>query len=384
LFAGTESGVCVSFDDGDHWQPLQLNLPSTSVRDLTIHGDDLVIATHGRSFWILDNITPLRQALDAAKVDAFWLYRPAAAFRIDNDSFPGTPLPPEEPTAENPPSGAVIDYFLKSAGSSVTLELFDAQNHLVRKFSSEDKHPEKHPPLPIAEWWFPKPESLPASPGMHRFLWNLTWGSGGPSVEEESEGRSPGGPKVVPGTYQVRLTVDGKPQTQPLKVAMDPRAPVTAEELQQQLQVGREIYAEALEARRALAEIGSVQKQLADMQQKLADQHPALKPAVAEAQAEIAKILSSDEKPQHKTGLQDGYTGLAAALRVVEGGDRAVPSQAIAVYKESSQQVKKGIAEWAAFKRERLPLLNQKLRDESLPSITISEIEQEVEFLMSR
>jgi hypothetical protein len=116
LFAGTEFGVYVSFDYGDDWQSLQLNLPVTSVRDLMVHGEDLVVATHGRSFWILDNITPLRQAFDAEMDPAFWLYRPAAAYRIDNDSFTGTPLPPEEPTAENPPAGAVIDYLLKSPG----------------------------------------------------------------------------------------------------------------------------------------------------------------------------------------------------------------------------------------------------------------------------
>ena len=139
LFAGTEFGVYVSWDDGDHWQSLQLNLPVSSVRDLTIHGDDLVIATHGRSFWILDNITPLRQAIEARRAGGPWLYRPATAVRVDNDFFTGTPLPPEEPTAENPPSGAIIDYFLPSAASAVRLEVFDAQQNLVRKFSSENQ-----------------------------------------------------------------------------------------------------------------------------------------------------------------------------------------------------------------------------------------------------
>jgi photosystem II stability/assembly factor-like uncharacterized protein len=138
LFAGTEFGVYVSWDDGDHWQSLQLNLPVSSVRDLTIHGDDLVIATHGRSFWILDNIAPLRQALEARKDGGPWLYRPATAVRVDNDFFTGTPLPPEEPTAQNPPNGAVIDYFLPSAASAIRLEVFDAQQNLIRKFSSED------------------------------------------------------------------------------------------------------------------------------------------------------------------------------------------------------------------------------------------------------
>ena len=386
LFAGTELGVYISFDDGDDWQSLQLNLPVTSVRDLAIHGEDLVIATHGRSFWILDNITPLRQAAEAAKANAFWLYHPAPAVRIDNDTFVGTPLPPEEPTAENPPAGAMIDYFLKSPASNVTLEVFDAQKNLVRKFSSEDKHAAKHTSAAIAERWFPKPEFLQTTPGMHRFVWNLTWGSsGGPAAHEESEYRSPSGPKAVPGIYQVRLTVDGRTQSQSIKIIMDPRSLATPEILQQQLRLGQEIFAEAMEARRALAEIGSVRKQLADVEQNLGEKNQGLKSALADAQTEIAKILTNKEiTPQQSGGLQDGYIELTSALRVVEGGDRAVPSQAIAVYKESSQQVRAGIVQWTAFKQIKLPQLNQKLREGSLAPIAISEIEQEVQFLISR
>jgi photosystem II stability/assembly factor-like uncharacterized protein len=391
LFAGTEFGVYVSFDDGDHWQSLQLNLPVSSVRDLTIHGDDLVIATHGRSFWILDNITPLRQSLEARKANAPWLYRPATEVRIDNDSFTGTPLPPEEPTAENPPNGATIDYFLQSPASAVRLEVFDAQQNLVRKFSSDDQNTGKHPPLPVAERWFPKPEVLEKTAGMHRFVWNLTWGSsGGPSADEDSEYRNPSGPKAVPGIYQVRLTVDGKAQSQSLKVIMDPRSPATSEVLTQQLQLGQQIFGETIAARRALAEISSVQKQLADIQQKpgqqkLGAQSAQLKSALVEAQSAIGKILTNKEHvAEQGPGLQDAYTGLASALRVVEGGDRAAPAQAIAVYKESSQQVKARIAEWARFKQTRLAQLNQQLREANLAPIAIAEIEQQVEFLMSR
>ena len=386
LFAGTEFGVYVSFDDGDHWQSLQLNLPITSVRDLTIHGDDLVIATFGRSFWILDNITPLRQVVEARKASGPWLYRPATAVRVDNDSFSGTPIPPEEPTAENPPSGAMIDYFLQSPASAVRLEVFDAQQNLVRKFSSEDPVTAKHPPLPIADRWFPKPEVLEKAAGMHRFVWNLTWGSSvGPSADEDAEGRNPSGPKAVPGTYQVRLSVDGKTQNQSLKVIMDPRSPATPEVLAQQLKWGRQMFGETIEARRALAEMGSVQKQLAEVQQKLGAQSSELKAALTEAGSAIGNILTNKEHAVDAgPGLQDAYTGLASALRVVESGDRAVPSQAIAVYQESSQQVKARIAEWARFKQTRLAQLNQQLREANFDPIAIAEIEEQVEFLMSR
>jgi len=387
LFAGTEFGVYVSFDDGENWQSLQLNLPVSGVRDLTIHGDDLVIATFGRSFWILDNITPLRQTqmLDGKKLAASGLLRPATTVRIDNDAFPGTPLPPEEPTAENPPNGAIIDYFLPSAASAVRLEVFDEQQNLVRKFSSGDPEP-KHPPLPVAERWFPKPEVLEKTAGMHRFVWNLTWGnSGAESAEEDSEFQTPSGPKTVPGIYQVRLTVDGKTQNQTLNIVMDPRSPATAETLAQQLQLGRKIFGETIEARRALAEIASVQKQLADTQQKSKAQSAPLKSVLAEAQSAIGKILmDKDHAAGDAPGLQSAYANLASALRVVAGGDRAVPSQALAVYNVSSGPVTARIAEWTVFKQTKLPQINQQLRDSHIDPIAISEIEAQVEFLVSR
>lgn len=386
LFAGTELGVYVSFDGGDHWQPLQLNLPVSSVRDLTIHGDDLVIATHGRSFWILDNITPLRQTSEAAKARAGWLYHPATAVRVDSDDFVGTPLPPEEPTAENPASGATIDYFLRSPATKVTLEVFDAQHQLVRSFSSEDHKATKHVSLPVAERWIPKPAVVAKSPGMHRFVWDLTWGSsGGPVADEEAEFRNPTGPKAIPGIYQVRLTLDGQAQTQPLQIIMDPRSSATRETLLQQLQLANQIFAEGIEARRVLAEMGLIQKQISNVQQKSEAQSPELKAALAAAQSEIAKILRRKENdPKRTNGLQEAYKDLVSALRVVEHGDRTVPSQAIAVYKESSQQIKSCTAEWAAFKETKVPPLNQLLRDKNLSPINISEVNDEVENVMSR
>jgi len=385
LFAGTELGVYLSFDDGDHWQPLQLNSPTTSIRDLTIHGDDLVVATHGRSFWILDNITPLRQVSAALSAKNAWLCRPAVAARIDNDTFVGTPLPPEEPTAENPPNGAMIDYYLKSPASRVTLEIFDAQQNLVRRFSSDDRKT-KYASLPVAERWFPKPEVLETTAGMHRFVWNLTWGSsGGPVADEEADFHNPSGPKVIPGTYQVRFSVDGETQSQPLQVIMDPRSPATAEILAQQFELGRQIFSETLDARRALTEISTVQKQLAAVQQGNTAQKTQLMSAIADTQAGLSRILTNkDNAPELGPGLQNAYKNLASALRVVEGGDRAVPSQAIAVYKESSEQVKTCIREWARFKETSLPQLNQQLRQANLVPITIAETDLTVDTMTSQ
>jgi photosystem II stability/assembly factor-like uncharacterized protein len=376
LFSGTEFGVYASFDDGDHWQSLQLNLPVTSVRDLTIHGDDLVIGTHGRSFWILDDITPLRQALEAGGAGRArlypYLYRPATAIRVDSDSFTGTPLPPEEPTAENPPNGAMIDYFLPSAAGGVQLDIFDGQENLVRKFSSADAFKAgktgTRAPLPVAERWLPKPEELENSAGMHRFVWNLTWGSsGGGDADEESAYSNPRGPKVAPGTYALRLTVDGKTQGQALKVIMDPRSPATADVLAQQFRLGQQIFGETVEARRVLSEMESVQEQLSDLQRKIEEQgqqRGQLTSAMEETQSAIDKILrGSEHSAGESVGLQKAYTGLAAALRVIEGGDREAPAQAIEVYKESSAQVKARIAEWAQLKQARLEQLKGELRE---------------------
>jgi hypothetical protein len=284
----------------------------------------------------------------------------------------------------------MIDYFLPSGASTVRLEILDAQQNLVRRFSSQGTSPVRRALLPVAERWFPQPKVLEKTAGMHRFVWDLAWhGSAAPDADEDAESHSLSGPKAVPGDYRVQLTVDGKTQTQSLKVVMDPRSPATAEVLARQLQLGQQIFAESIEPRRALAEIVSVQKQLADIQQQLKQntvgaQNPTLKAAIEEAQSGIARILANHERVTEGSGLQDAYTALASALRVVENGDRTAPSQAIALYKESSPQLKSSVAEWIEFKHTRLAQLNQQLREADISPITIAEIEQEVEFLLSR
>lgn len=226
LYTGTERSVFVSFDDGDHWQPLRLNLPPASMRDLAVHGDDLIVATHGRGFWVLDNITPLRQIdNDVSRADVY-LFRPAKVYSITPGSDNGTPMPRDEPLAENPPNGALIDYYLKSnASGPVTLEILDPAGEVIRKYSSEDKATPVNPDtLSIPMYWVRTPEPLSAAAGMHRWIWDLrptpaprpAGGGGG-------FGRG-GGVTVLPGTYTVRLTVGGKSYAQPLVVKMDPRS----------------------------------------------------------------------------------------------------------------------------------------------------------------
>jgi len=364
LFAGTELGMYVSFDDGDHWQSLQLNLPPTSVRDLVIHGDDLVIATHGRSFWILDDITPLRQATQVHGTGP-WLYHPATAVRVDNVGFIGTPLPPEEPTAQNPPNGAMIDYVLDRPAENVTLEIFDAQQNLVRRFSSHPESQAPHPPVPIADRWLARPEILDKTAGMHRFIWNLAWGGEG-SSEEEMDYAAPRGPRVEPGDYRIQLTVDGKVSSQVLHVIMDPRSSATPHDLEEQARIGRQIFEEALESGKALRSIHSVQKQLSELNAQL-QQHPDLKASADVASSELEEILNG--APAGEMGLEKASSGLAAALRVVESSDRPVPQQALDVDQECSTAMKRALASWNDFKAERLPQLNQQLQGARLPAI---------------
>jgi photosystem II stability/assembly factor-like uncharacterized protein len=386
LFAGTELGIYVSFDDGDDWQPLQLNLPVTSVRDVTIHGDDLVIASYGRSFWILDDITPLRQINQQTKTATVLLYKPATAIRIDNDVFLGSPLPPEEPAANNPPDGAIVDYYLPSAAKEVQLEILDGSGKLVRRFRSGPRKEEKRPPLSIAERWLPKPVVLENAAGAHRFVWDLRWSSSGGSEEiEEDEGPgAPHGPRVVPGTYQVKLTVDSNTSAQPLQIEMDPRAQITAAELNEQLQLGLEIFDDVRRTRMVLAELESVKKRLGEVKPQLTGNSPELLAQIASLEAAITKIQKGGKPlPGAITGLELAGTGLSAALRVVETSDRKLPSQAIELYRQADQAARTGIAAWTEVKNTELPKLNQALQQAGAATIQISEIEQDVEYWMS-
>jgi photosystem II stability/assembly factor-like uncharacterized protein len=376
LMAGTEFGIDISFDDGDHWQPLQLNLPATSVRDMVFHDNDLIIATHGRSFWVLDDIAALRQVKEAEKSEQVWLYRPTVVIRVDNDSFQGTPIPPDEPLASNPPNGAVFDYYLAHAANHVKLEVFDSNHELVRNFSSDDSREQKLLPRPIADRWFPKPAIVETSAGMHRYIWNLAWGK--PETSDRDTGNEDyglRGPRVIPGNYEVRITVDGKSQSQPLHVIMDPRSPSTVQELDHQVRLGRQVYAEAISASRAIAEIGAVQKQIADITTRLDDRHADLKSSVSGLQAKLASLLSGvNPASAPSMGLESASAQLASALSVIESGDRAVPSQAVTAYQEASQAARSWIAQWKQCKAAEIPHLNDELRKAESGPIQLSAV----------
>ena len=379
LFAGTEFGIYISLDDGDHWQSLQMNLPVTSVRDMVVHGDDLVVATHGRSFWVLDDITPLRQAKDAVAAAGGMLIRPAGAMRVDNDGFQGSPVPFDEPMADNPPNGAILDYYLKTAANQVKIEILDAQNKLVRTFSSEDAKEQKRQPAPIADRWFAKIAVPEKSAGLHRFVWDLEWNGHGPQVAtpDASDFGAPHGPRVTAGNYEVKLTVDAKTWSQPLQVTMDPRCSATAAELDQQFQLGKQMYTETMLTRRAVAEIHSVQKQLTELQPKLA-KNAELSKSTTDLLSQMGTILIGKVvTPNSFNGLEDANTGLSSALRVVESGDRTAPAQAHDVYEQARGKAKEKLAEWKEFKHKQLRPLADELKKAGLPPMAIATEEED-------
>src|SRR5262249_25568596 len=243
LFAGTERTVYVSFDDGDIWQSLRLRLPATSVRDLVIHQDDLVLGTHGRSFWILDNITPLRQLEPSIRDSAAHLFTPQLTYRVRRNNNTDTPLPPEEPAGQNPPDGAMIDYFLGATPQEPPLlEVLDEAGKLVRRISSADKpEPVNEKELNIPTYWIRPSPVLSNQPGMHRLVWDLH--SPPPdslaheypiSAIDHDTPRYPLGASALPGNYTVKLTAAGKSYTQQLTIRMDPRVKTPIEGLRQQ------------------------------------------------------------------------------------------------------------------------------------------------------
>jgi photosystem II stability/assembly factor-like uncharacterized protein len=371
LYAGTEFGIEVSFDDGDHWQPLQLNLPVTSVRDITVHGDDLVIATHGRSFWILDDITPLRQATQHAQAASAFLYRPQMTVRVDGDAFPGTPIPPEEPTADNPPNGAVLDYYLPGTAQAVALGVYDSSHTMVRRVTSAPKQPTRRTPLPIAERWFPTPQRLETSAGMHRFIWNLAWDlSGAPEDNEpdDGEGRIPHAPRVAPGTYTVELQVNGENvSTEPLVLIKDPRSPATQAQFVQQFETSYKIFRDSLDSGRALAEIASVKEQLGKTSANAAAGNTHVISKAKELRGDLDTIVEGN------SGLDAANLELITALNAVESSDRTAPAQALAVYGLARTASHARLKQWAALKTGPLAALNQELKAQGLPPIAIVE-----------
>ncbi len=386
LFAGTENAVWVSFDDGNQWQSLQLNLPHTSMRDLWIHENDLIVATHGRAFWILDDIAPLRE-VSAALANSAHLFKPSPAYRVQRDINTDTPLPPDEPAGKNPPDGALLDYYLPAAAGTVTLEILNAQNHLVRKFSSSDQPDVSEEDLRkqlIPMYWIRPARQLSSSAGMHRWIWDLHYRAPATNRHDfpiaaipHDTPRYPLGPTAVPGSYMIRLTVDGKSFSAPLIVKMDPRIKTSPAGLLKKFQVETRLALLLSESAEAVGLAGSIHEQLEKLEAKENSATDEAREAFEKKLKALQGGAGGFAAPPSKEATLSSVNGEAGTLYQQVWGADAEPTssqmQAIATTERESEDVLK---RWNAFKNTDLPAFNRALHEANVP-----EIKPEVESL---
>jgi hypothetical protein len=366
LFAGSERAVFVSFNDGDEWQPLRQNMPATSIRDLVIHDDDVVVGTHGRSFWILDNITPLRQVDEKTVASDVHLCQPQTAYRVRWNLNADTPLPPEEPAGKNPPDGAMIDYYLKdTAKTPVTLEILDSDNKLVRRFSSSDKpEPVADKELDIPTYWIRPAQILSAEAGAHRFVWDLhypppeginrSYPIGAIVHDTPSE---PRGPWVMPGQYTAKLTVGDKSFTQPLTIKMDPRVKTTPEGLKQQFALSMQCCEDIHQAQAAVQEIRRVRAQLKEAQEKAMDDAAGKIIANLEERAAVLEGVERSRRERRTGAITEPTLGhtkeeMLRLLEILQGADATPTSQAINGCEGAHTTLAKLLEEWKKLKTE--------------------------------
>lgn len=369
LYAGTAEGVFVSLDDGARWQPLQLNLPHAWVRDLLVHGDDLIAATQGRAIWILDDVTPLRQLAQgdgALLAGPAHLFTPQLAWRVHANNNRDTPLPPETPAGRNPPAGVPIDYWLgPGTRGAVTLEIRDDTGKLVRRFSSDEK------PQPVdadryfeEDWLRPEPR-LAATPGMHRFVWNLRrarpramrYEYSMRAVFGEDTPTAVDGAFVLPGRYTVELRTGSEDLRAPLTIRLDPRVHASAAALEALDRFTRELDADLELAAAADAERGRAHDALAAWAGRVANDH-----AQAALGEEIAALREA-------TRSRSGAGSLAAASAVLsdldadaESADRAPTAAQRAVAAQYAAMLRKDVAAWRELRDGRLAALERRLR----------------------
>jgi photosystem II stability/assembly factor-like uncharacterized protein len=371
LFAGTETGVCVSFDDGAHWQSLQLNLPTTSVRDLAIRQSDLIAATHGRGFWILDDISPLRQLSPQMGASPFHLFLPRLTYRFRRSTNTDDPLPPEEPQGENPPYGAIVYYWLGSVPTGpVTLEVLDATGKLVRHYLSAAKTaPPDMNRFPVAPYWAKPPEALGAQPGMHRLVWDLHYAKPDAvapdfpiaAVPHETP-LGPRGPLAAPGRYTVRLTVDGRSQTQSFELRIDPRVKTTQAALEAQLELGLKVTAAMDQSGGTLTAVRALKERL-DAIRSRADNDSAASGMIEALEARLDGLAEGDG------GLRQTNMQLGILLDAIEAADVAPTITAQQAWTTANQALQRAMATWRQIRTTDIAMLNRKFEQTRLGPI---------------
>jgi photosystem II stability/assembly factor-like uncharacterized protein len=374
LYAGTELGVYVSFNDGEDWQPLQLNLPVVPITDLVIHKreKDLIAATQGRSFWIIDDLTVLHQISDEIAKADYYLFKPEDPYRMAGFA---PQLQPTATVGENAPNGAVINYYFKNKpDAKVKLEFFDSKGSLLKTFIGKDKDSEeKKDDDPN------KLDNFTYQQGLNRFIWNLR-------VENPTKfagmilwGGTPAGPRVVPSNYQVKLSVGDKTFTQNFELKKDPRHTSTQEDFQEQFDLLTKISNKINESHLAIIQIREVKKQLDDISSRLKDQATAknslelaksLKEKLTAVEEELyqTKNRSSQDPLNFPIKLNDKLTLLADT---VGDGDYKPTKQAYAVYQELSGKVDIQLQKLSSLLEQDLNSLNQSIKEQNFPAIIL-------------
>jgi photosystem II stability/assembly factor-like uncharacterized protein len=384
LFAGTETGVYVSFDSGDHWQSLQLSLPTASVRDLKIHGSDLVAATFGRGLWILDDISPLRQLNANAQQSPVYFFNPEVAIRTHWDNHPDTPLQRDMPTSQNPPDGAILYYSLSSPPKGeITLEVLDQRGDRIRHFSSIAEK-ESLPPPNVPEYWFYPPTSLPTAAGINRFVWDLRYahptalpfGFFGErldyteytlpdhAVPGETFRFQPPGPFVSPGTYQLVLTVDGKSYRQQLKVNADPRVHISSADYAAQFSLSQKLCGLMEASASAFNALAPLDQQLANLKKSLPANAPKdLTDSIADTEKQVDALQSGSERaPGYGTINRDA----GRYLEMVQAADVAPTESVSKVYQTACTAYGQNSTANAKLANETVPALNELLQTQKL------------------
>lgn len=384
LYAGTETGVYVSFNDGDNWSPLQLNLPTSSIRDLVIHGNDLIAATHGRSFWILDDLTSLRQIATNSQIlgEDVYLFQPETAIRIRRDVNEDTPLPPETPVGQNPPSGAIIDYYLKTAPAEpVELDILDPQGNLIRSYESNAAPKPAKGPLEFPRYWLKPPMPLAIHAGMNRFVWDLRYATPpaiAPSytmhaVFGENTPALPLGPLALPGNYTVRLIVNGHHYDAPLTVKMDPRIAISQTALSQELHLGLQIDHDLEAAYKAHSQLEGLESQFNALRASAARRNSpsALGDEIAGMAQRIKALDHGAPGSSQGVGiapLDDQFVTLSG---VVGAADAAPTSQARQAFENCDAALNRILRAWRELQSSEIPKLNAGLAKAGMPPLKI-------------
>jgi photosystem II stability/assembly factor-like uncharacterized protein len=366
LYAATETGVFVSFDTGRHWQSLQLDLPRTPVHDLVVKGDDLVIATHGRSFWILDDVTPLREVGNAAATASAYLYKPATGYRLYYPDQVDT----RPPSGRNPPSGVLIDYYLATAPTSpVTLDIVDASGSVVRHVTSMKPQQAEQPP----EWpdQVHPVNTLPAAAGMNRFVWNLRYDDPVQIPGAFYAGLPPRGPIAQPGQYTLKLTYAGQTQTAPLTLRADPRVKGSLEGLQQKFALSMEVYHDQDALHRAVNDIRAFKGEVAAALKDSAGNPPSAALAaegnsLVQRASEIEAVLmqvnikGSEANLNYPGRLNEQIYSFAGLL---DDADTAPNTPEVETYAGLHAKLQAQLAHWASLKKTAVPSFCARVRD---------------------